>query len=335
MNPLVSVVIPAFNAEKYIVECMESICRQTYPFLELLVIDDASTDGTCEILKQIHDPRISIIRNPINRGLAASVNQAIRIAKGNYIARMDADDIALPSRIEKQVHFLETRPEVSIVGTAMKSIGYGSFIHRFPLSHDACKAQLLFNVCFGHPTVMIRKNVFDSPENFYLEELQQYSEEYELWCRLVNRFRFANLPEVLLHYRTFPPSLKSEAEQKRKINSFAIRQNFIRQELGVPASSVFELHDQAANVLKVSTQEEVNKTIEWLMYLKMRNQETHAFHPDALDYELSKRVFEWRYHNRHLGVSNLWAWYQQRILNGYSPRLSQQIKFIGRTLTGM
>ena len=331
-RPLVSIIIPVHNVEKYIGTCLQSMIYQTYSDLELWIVDDACTDNTMKTIAQFQDPRIQIVHNQTNLGLAASVNKAIRQAKGKYIARMDGDDISQPTRIERQVQFLEQHPDVSIVGTAMQSFGHSNYLHNFPEAHDACKARLLFNVCFGHPTVLIRKSIFDNNKNYYKEELQQYSEEYELWCRLVDQFQFANLKEALVMYRTFPPLSKQEAEVRRRENSFIIRSNFIRTQLGEQSECDYHNHDLVCN-LNQGNVREVEEWMGWLRNIANLNLEYKAFDVIALRKELSKRCFELRYRNKQLGIQNMWNWYTEKDgLGDYSPSWQQHVKFILRSL---
>jgi glycosyltransferase involved in cell wall biosynthesis len=331
MTPLVSVIIPVYNGEQYIAECIESILKQTYAHQEIIVVDDASTDRSVEILKSYRDSRILLIRNEINLGLAASVNHAIRKSNGAYIARMDADDIASPLRIAKQVDFLTKHTDVSILGTAMRSFGYGRYLHTFPVTHAACKPRLLFNVCFGHPTVMFRRGVFDDPTSFYTETLRQFSEEYDLWCRLVNRYTFANLPEVLLQYRTFPPQQKNDAEKKRRANSFIIRKQFIRSEWGSMSEEFFHFHDHLCHVDKAKNLNEFNEWLQWLKKMEILNSERPGFSALELKKELKARMFELYYWNTHLGFKQWQKWITENN-GGYRPSIVQQLNFFYKSV---
>ena len=318
MPPLVSIIIPVYNAHDYITECIESIINQTHTSIEIIIIDDASTDDSLEIVRSFNDIRLRIIRNEKNLGLATSVNNAIKISQGAFIARMDADDIAFPQRIEKQLSFLLSNPTISILGTAMQSIGHSDYLHQFPLTHSKCKVQLLFNVCFGHPTVMFRKSVFDSVENYYQDELQQYSEEYELWCRLVDRVTFANLPEALILYRTFDNKERMVAVLKRKHNSFLIRKKFITTQLGELDKNSFHIHDQISNLEKVKSYEQLNTWIYWLDKIDELNKNVQVFSKRELTEVLLARKFELHYWNSQLGfiswfrsvTRNLYFWRQ-------------------------
>jgi glycosyltransferase involved in cell wall biosynthesis len=334
MNPLVSVIIPVYNVQDYVMQCLQSIINQTYSNLEIWIVNDASTDHTEEIISYIKDSRIQIINNDCNLGLAESVNRSISESTGKYIARMDADDVALPTRIERQVDYLERNPDVDILGTAMQSFGYSRYTHYFPSSHDRCKAQLLFNVCFGHPTVMMRSEIFSNKGNLYRSELRQYSEEYELWCRLVDDYKFCNLPDVLLRYRTFPPSAKVDADEKRKKNSFIIRSNFIESQFGYHDSSGWKFHDFISRLERAQSPEILQVWIDWLLTLEKLNNQKQVFETDALRYELSKRLFELLYHNTQFRFSSLFAWYSHHHLRNFSPSIFQHLKFCIRALAG-
>lgn len=331
-RPLVSIVIPVYNMEQFVLECVNSILDQTYTNIELMIIDDASTDSTYSLLKSLDDSRIVLIKNELNLGLAACVNAGIVRSNGKYIARMDGDDIAMPDRIQKQVSFLEQNTDVDIVGTAMKSFGHSTYLHVFPSTHAECKTQLLFNVCFGHPTVMMRKSIFKDASNFYNEELRQYSEEYELWTRLVDKFKFANLVEPLLKYRTFPESSKTDSENKRKLNSYEIRSRYITHQLGISSDFDFSQHDVISNLQKMEyAQLEQSKA--WFQKLRSINLQKKAFDSLFLDKELSKRFFELMYWNSHYGFKSIKGWYTStHWLKTFRPSVKQQFAFILRSL---
>jgi glycosyltransferase involved in cell wall biosynthesis len=161
-NPLVSVILPVYNAETYIAEAIESILTQSYKNLELILINDGSTDRSLDIMQSYADIRIQIISRE-NRGLVASLNEGIMKAKGKYIARMDADDISLPKRFEEQVAFLEMHPEVGLCGTAVMMFGnkIKGKIWRLPQSDNRIKSELLFSSALAHPTLMMRGELIE------------------------------------------------------------------------------------------------------------------------------------------------------------------------------
>lgn len=198
-NPLITVIMPVYNCEHYIREAIESILIQSYTNFEFLIIDDASTDQTLSIIRQIKDSRIRLIEKPKNTGYTSSLNYGFSIAKGAYIARMDGDDISLPQRFAKQVAFMETHPDVVVCGTNYKIIGSNQK-KLLSETHEDIKIELLKNTCFGHPTVIIRREVLEN-HNLQYDIKKEPAEDYDLWVTLLNYGKLHNLQEILLHYR--------------------------------------------------------------------------------------------------------------------------------------
>ncbi|RMD80520.1 MAG: glycosyltransferase, partial [Chloroflexi bacterium] len=198
-SPLVSVLMPVFNAERYVAEAIESILRQSFQDFEFIIIDDGSTDGSLDILKRYaaRDPRIRLVSRE-NRGLVATLNEGIELARGQWVARMDADDIALPERLALQVRHLEAT-KADFCGGAVACFGDWRALWRYPLTHEACEVRLLFGVPFAHPTVMGRREVFDRLR--YQPEFV-FAEDYDLWQRAwAAGYRLVNVPEIVLRYR--------------------------------------------------------------------------------------------------------------------------------------
>lgn len=192
--------------EEWIRESIDSILNQTFSDFEFIIINDnPNRDKNKSLLAEYTqiDNRIIIITNEENIGLTKSLNKGLRIAKGKYIARMDADDISLPTRFQKQVDFLYNNPEYIVCGTNISYFGetkmflYSDWIK---LDNDAIKAQLIFNSCFAHPTVMIRRDILLNHNIFYDENYKQ-AQDYRLWEQLYNLGKYKNLEEKLLKYR--------------------------------------------------------------------------------------------------------------------------------------
>lgn len=206
-HPLVSVIIPCYNAEKYVDSAVRSIINQTYKNLEIIVTDDCSTDGTFAILKKFatEDSRIKLYKNETNLKIVKTLNNMIQLANGKYIARMDADDISLPKRIEKQVEFLEENPDIAFCGTNAFIINENSKCTgktSLPITPEDNKFFLQFYSTFFHPTVMIRSEIYK--QNLYNENFL-YAEDYELWARMIfqENLKGSNLAENLFKYRIF------------------------------------------------------------------------------------------------------------------------------------
>lgn len=197
---MVSVILPAYNAGPYITEAINSILNQTYTNFELIIINDCSTDNTEQQILDITDPRIQYIKNAKNSGLIYNLNLGFSLAKGKYLIRMDADDISLPSRIEKQVAFMEEHTNVGVCGTWFESFGTETKVVKYETENDAIKLRMLYQCHFCHPSVIIRKSIIDQYHLVYLEDFI-HAEDYQLWASMAFLTGFANLPQVLLKYR--------------------------------------------------------------------------------------------------------------------------------------
>lgn len=221
-KPLVSVIIPCYNTEKYVESAVRSIMSQTYKNLEIIVTDDCSTDNTFSILEKLadEDNRIKLFKNETNLKIVKTLNKMVQLANGKYIARMDADDISLPERIEKQVEFLEKNSDIAFCGTNAWHINEnGKKIGKsvLPINSDDVRKLLPFFSTFYHPTVMFRKSLCST--NLYSSDFL-YVEDYELWCRLIfnEKLKATNLKDNLLNYRMFS-NQTSKLHAKEQIKS--------------------------------------------------------------------------------------------------------------------
>lgn len=213
-EPLVSVLLPVYNAASYVQEAIESILRQRYRNFELIVVDDGSTDESGRVIQTITDPRIRVFRQP-NQGLSAALNRAIEMAQGVYLARQDADDLSLPRRLDRQVEFLEAHPKVGMVGTwaeVRTDTPRSDNVYTPPTDNRLLKFELLFDNPFVHSSVMVRKHVLVCV-GAYTQEASVRAEDYDLWSRIMREFDVSNLPEMLHVYRDAPNSkLKRERD---------------------------------------------------------------------------------------------------------------------------
>lgn len=197
-NPKVTVLMPVYNAEKYISEAIQSILNQTFRDFEFLIINDGSTDSSVEIIESFKDERIRLVHNEKNMNLVPTLNRGLELAQGEYVARMDADDISYPTRLEKQVEYMDKNPEIGICGTWIEFFDAGKGIQKYPVEHELIKASILFFNPMAHPTVMMRKAILNENNLRYSRNL---SEDYDLWGRASFLVKLHNLPEVLLNYR--------------------------------------------------------------------------------------------------------------------------------------
>ncbi|WP_029905233.1 glycosyltransferase [Prevotella sp. 10(H)] len=217
--PKVSVLMPVYNAGKYLSRAIDSIIHQTFKDWELILINDGSTDDSEEIITRYEEARIYYVKNETNLGLIKTLNKGIALCGGEYIARMDADDISHPERLKKQVDFLDKHPDYLMCGTnaaVIDNSGKKTGRIRNLTKNDFLQICLLFTPSFVHPSMMIRADVLR--QNPY-EVAYKHVEDYELWCRIAKQGKIANLKDELLEYRwhdTNVSVLNNEVQDKLK-----------------------------------------------------------------------------------------------------------------------
>ena len=229
-SPIISVVMSVYNGDKYLREAIESILNQTFNNFEFIIVNDGSEDGSLDIIKSYNDSRIVVVDQE-NTGLAIALNNGIQIAKGRYIARMDADDISDINRLEIQYNFLESNPEIGIVGTWITFIDdNGNEIgkKKEPISPNEINNKILTYGCFNHGTVMFRRDVFFKAGK-YSDEYPENppTEDFALWNRILRISSGANIPQYLYRLRMHPFSISS-TQRKDQINQhFLVSKKYI------------------------------------------------------------------------------------------------------------
>lgn len=202
MGPVeVSVVMAVYNGERYLRQSIDSILNQTYQNWELILINDASTDSTAQILASYHDERIRVLTNPVNLKLPASLNKGIREARGTYILRMDADDICRPDRFQKQVEYLRRHPDTAMywgLGFLYSDGVIRPSLTSFSLRHDRLKALLLFFCPVYHNDVIMRRELF---EKFQYQPEFTISEDWQLWGQISRTEKIQGARDYLVLYR--------------------------------------------------------------------------------------------------------------------------------------
>jgi glycosyltransferase involved in cell wall biosynthesis len=212
--PTVTVLMPVYNCELYIKEAIDSILSQTFSDFEFLIIDDASADGTVSIIKSYIDSRIKFIEKPLNTGLINSLNLGLQMAKGNYIARMDGDDISLSERFAKQVAFLNANQDITVCGSWYTVIGTDTTV-QLPEHHDAIKLAFLKGNCMAHSSIMMRKQSMDGLPIVY-DSSKETVEDFDLWVRLALQGSLLhNLQEVLFQYRMHNSQISNRQNLKQ------------------------------------------------------------------------------------------------------------------------
>ena len=222
-DPMISVVMPVYNGEKFLKEAIESILNQTYKDFEFLIVYDESTDGTLSIIQEFQkrDERVVLVYGDGERIIGA-LNKGIKKARGKYIARMDADDISLLTRFEKQINHMESLG-LDICGghsLLIDSDGTINGIGVMPRSHDLCGLSMMFRVPFPHPGVMIRKSFLTDHSLEYGQSKYRTSEDFDMWVRMFSAgAKFGNIDDIVVQYRVLNNSLsaKSIAGSRRDV----------------------------------------------------------------------------------------------------------------------
>lgn len=234
-TPRVSVLMSVFNGERFLNSSIESILGQTFTDFEFLILDDGSTDSTWAILEHYadKDARVVLVRNKHNIGLTRSLNKGLNLARGEYLARQDADDISLPNRLKLQVEFLDAHLEVGLLGTAMEIIDENGKIlgnRRPPADHESIAAELLVkNNAVGHSTVIARRDALKELGGY--DRRLPYAQDYDLWRRLSRKRKIANLPEILVRWRDTPGSISRDSREEQLECIFATSVAAIRESL--------------------------------------------------------------------------------------------------------
>lgn len=247
VNPDISIILPAYNSMQYIGQTIDSLLTQTFTNFELIIINDGSTDDTQAIISSYNDPRIRHINNKANSGLIFTLNKGIELANGKYIARMDADDIALSPRLELQYNWLEKHPKTSVVGSLISFIDLeNQLTGSWKLDKQNINYKAIFNTmprenCLAHPTVMFRADVI---KKYKYAWYQQHIEDYDLWLRMLSDgIIIEKVPELLLQYRVHSQSVTKTKLQSSNpfFKQFHCKRKFLYHQLRNNKTGLFEL----------------------------------------------------------------------------------------------
>ena len=226
-NPLVSVLMPVYNAEKHLQEAMDSILNQSYTNFEFVIINDGSKDNSETIINSYQDTRIKLIVNPANKGLIYSLNEGISQCTGKYIVRMDADDISLPDRIKEQVNFMEAHPEVGVCGCDYVHFnGTSEKKYSAMTDHDEIMSYMIFNSAIVHPSLILRTSVLQTLQPVF-NEGYSHSEDYELWSKLLFKCKFSAVSKLLFKYRVHEAQVTNQHNVKQLESANKVRKELL------------------------------------------------------------------------------------------------------------
>lgn len=221
--PKISVLFPTYNTkEEYLREAIESVLRQTFADFEFIILDDCSPDPNVEkVVKSYADPRIRFYKNEQNMGISKTRNKLIELARGEYLAVMDHDDVSLPERFEKEASYLDANPDVGLVSCQAERFPHGELMKN-PENDKEIKLAMMYDCPIIHSACMIRKSVLVDNNIRYEEEFSP-SEDYALYVRLMKVTKFHNLPEVLFRYRWHTTNTSITQADKMERATFALQ----------------------------------------------------------------------------------------------------------------
>ena len=225
--PLISVILPVYNAEEYISDAIQSVLNQSYNSFEVIVINDGSTDRTEDVVKSLNDNRIRYHKNEKNLKLISTLNLGLQLAKGKYIARLDADDLALPNRFETQIHFLESHPDYGIVGTYAEEFGTSQSILEYVTEDEDIRYAFLTHNPFIHSSVMIRKSII-TEFHLYFDPKWLHVEDYGLWISLLAHAKGKIIPEVLVKYRVHESQISFKFREIQQTNGRLLQKQYLK-----------------------------------------------------------------------------------------------------------
>jgi glycosyltransferase involved in cell wall biosynthesis len=334
ITPLVSVIMPVYNAGQYLAEAIESILNQTFTDFEFLIFNDGSKDNSLEIIKSYNDSRIVLAYNGENKGYVSHLNEGIRMARGKYIARMDADDISLPQRLEKQVTFLEQNPDYVMCGSRVDTFGLTQGTVALPLSNEEIKLKMLYITPFAHPSVMLRKSILQDNHLFYDDNVMP-AEDLDLWIRLAPFGKMYNIKESLLLYRTHGQNISFQKRTSIQIAHLAkTEQKYISyffSKCNLSEMEVRLLHLMLYRRESVKNIKQVENLIQVIKKIENENLNVENIDSQTIKNLLREKFFYLCTTSTHLGLP-LWRLYNDSRVNLTSISFMLKVKFFLKSL---
>jgi glycosyltransferase involved in cell wall biosynthesis len=287
--PKISVLMAVHNGMPYLTDAMESIFSQTFRDFEFIVVDDASSDESAQVVRSVRNRSLRVIRNKRQLGLSRSLNKGLAIARGRYVARMDADDISLPRRLADQYSFLETHLNVDVLGTWTETLGLNSEqVWRYPIDDAEIRAEMLFNSVLVHSSVMLRRSTFIRHGLRYNPNVAR-AQDYELWARAADRLHFANLGVVLQRYRIHGRQVGKQQFATQQAVADEVRALEIRAIGLKPNQANSRLHNSISQWDFPVSRAGLLNVEQWLLTLSSANKASRTYSIEALASVLERR----------------------------------------------
>lgn len=303
LSPRVSVIMPVYNGARFLLEAIDSILSQTFDDFELIIINDGSTDDSVAVIDSYRDARIRVVNHESNKGLVFSRNEGIRLARAEFIAWLDCDDVSEMTRLEKQVNFLTDNPNVGLLGSWVSLIDengvYQGCNWQYETESDVLSILLLFKNRFVQSTVMVRREILTV--EMYREEYP-LAEDYDLWVRISKCTKIANFPENLVRYRLHGNSISRERAQEMEVCVERIICSQLTQ-LEVQADrSEIELHRYLGREMPINNLDKLNSILSWVKVLVEANNTKNFFESGVFRKVLERLWFQVCYRSTHIGM---------------------------------
>jgi glycosyltransferase involved in cell wall biosynthesis len=327
--PEVSVIMPVRNAAAFVEEAARSILSQTFRDLELIVIDDCSSDESAEIVDAIRDNRVRLFRNDRHTGLAGTLNKAFEYVTGRYVARMDADDISLPRRIETQVEFLNSHADIGVCGSwAFCMEPRREYLLTWPIGPKCVRAFMLFGNPLAHPTVCIRTEAIRK-SSFRFDETFRTAQDYDLWQRMADDVAMDNIPQPLLRYRIHQASTTQSTRPASDRAAGVVRRRELKH-LGVEPDEVqLGFHGRIGTGDGMKSRQELGMAEDWILKLIEANGRLGKYNVDGLQQAAAFAWFRVCMNSTGLGPWIGMRYLKSELRHGCRPAGREIGRFIG------
>lgn len=326
--PKVTVLMPVHNAALFVGCAIESILSQSFRDFEFLIIDDGSTDGSQSTIRSYADSRIRFVQNEENLGVAETLNRGLEMAHGEYVARMDADDISMRRRLEHQVRFMDAHPDVGVSGSWARLVGkYQGAVLRRPCGALCVCAALCLDNPLCHPSAVIRRSILDFHRLRYNPTYGR-TEDFDLWSRIAEFVAIDNIPLVLLQFRVHQKSVTASAYEEMETQTLEILRRELRK-LGIdPSDAELRFHRDIGHGNRLTSREALVQAEGWLHRLIKANNESGYHDARGMDAAVSFAWFRLCANNCNLGP---WVWRRYRKSSlataGYTPSIEEKLCF--------
>lgn len=277
-----------YNSSLYLKQAIDSVLNQTYSDFEFIIINDGSADESLNIIKSYSDNRIKLLENDVNKGLIYSLNKGITEARGEYIARMDADDVCVNTRLEKQVEYMDSHTDIGVLSSDYYSFNSISKRYMRSIQGDSrIRTFLLFSATVCHPTLMIRKSVLETNGLSYSVSAK-HVEDFDLWTRLALHTKFETINEALLNYRDHASQVSHIYSDVQKVNSDIVRQNYLDALNFSYTPAELDIHNLISSNKKITSKKDLKAIENWLTKLIEQNQRLRKFQVDDFNSVMAK-----------------------------------------------